>query len=88
MPITFRLPEAIEQQLRQEFADLNHAAKEATLVELYRQAKITHFELGQALELSYSQTDDLLKRYRVTEDLLSPDEHAAQVAGLRKLLNR
>ncbi len=88
MPITFRLPEAVEQHLREEFADLDQAAKEAALVELYRQGKITHFELAQALGLSRCQADDLLKRHGVTEDLLTREEHATQVAGLRKLLDR
>ena len=88
MPITFRLPEAVEQHLREEFADLDQAAKEATLVELYRQGKITHFELAQALGLSRCQVDGFLKRYGVTGDLLTREEHGAQVAGLRKLLDR
>ena len=88
MPITFRLPEAVEQHLREEFADLDQAAKEAALVELYRQGKITHFELAQALGLSRCQADGLLKRHGVTEDLLTHEEHGAQVAGLRKLLDR
>jgi len=88
MPITFRLPEAVEQHLREEFADLDQAAKEAALVELYRQGKITHFELAQALGHSRCQADDLLKRHGVTEDLLTREEHGEQVAGLRKLLDR
>jgi len=35
MTVTFDLPSNIERALRQEFADLNHAAKESALVELY-----------------------------------------------------
>ena len=87
MSITFQLPEAVEQHLRKEFSDLNQAAKEAALVELYRQGKITHFELGQALGLSRCDTDGLLKRHGVTEDLLTREEHKAQIDGLRKLLD-
>ncbi len=88
MPITFRLPETVEQRLREEFADLDQAAKEAALVELYRQGKITHFELAQALGLSRCQADGFLKQHGVTGDLLTREEHGAQVAGLRKLLDR
>lgn len=86
MTITFQLPETVEQRLRKEFSDIEQAAKEAALVELYRQNKITFFELGQALGLAGCETNDLLRRHGVTEDLLNWDEHEAQLAGLRKLL--
>jgi hypothetical protein len=86
MAITFQLPETVEQHLREVFADLDQAAKEAALVELYRQDKITHFELAQALGLSRCETDGVLQRHGVTEDLLTSAEHEAQLAGLRKLL--
>ena len=38
--ISFDLPAAVEDQLRRELADLDVAAKEAALVELYRQGRI------------------------------------------------
>lgn len=74
MAISFEVPIEIEQRLRNEVHDLGQAAKEATLVEFYRQRRLTHHELAQALKLSRFQTDALLKRYRVTEDLMSVDE--------------
>ena len=88
MAITFQLPETIERHLREEFNDVDQVAKEAALVELYRQGKIGHFQLGQALGLSRYEVDGILKQHGVTEDLLSSDEHQAQLAGLRKLLSR
>ena len=88
MAITFQLPETVEQHLREEFPDIDQTAKEAALVELYRQDKISHFELGQALGLSRCGTDELLRRHHVTEDLLTSEEHEAQLAGLRKLLSQ
>lgn len=45
--------------------------KEAALVELYRQERISRPELLPALDLPRHQTDDLLKRPGVTEDLIS-----------------
>jgi hypothetical protein len=46
VPITFELPAAIEQQLRGRWADFDAVAKEAALVELYRQGKLTRSPQG------------------------------------------
>jgi hypothetical protein len=51
MAVTFELPVMIEQLLRREWADFDAVAKEAALVELYRQAKLTHPQLAAALGL-------------------------------------
>lgn len=88
MAIAFELPGGIEQRLRRDYTDVNQAAKEATLVEFYRQSKISHYELSQALGLSRCETDGVLNRHGVTEDLLTSEEHEAQLAGLRELLKR
>jgi hypothetical protein len=74
MAVKFDLPTDIEQRLRRELGDLDHAAKEAALVELYRQQSLTQPQLAHALGLSRDQTDALLKRHGVTEDLLTPAE--------------
>jgi hypothetical protein len=87
MPVTFELPPIIEKQLRDEWADFDAVAKEAALVELYRQAKLTHHQLATALGLDRFATDELLKRHHVTEDLLSAEELGAQLITLRKLVN-
>lgn len=84
MTIRFELPAEVEQLLRREFRDLDQAAKEAALVELYRQAKLTHHQLSQALALSRFETDALLKRHHVTEDLLSVEEFNRQADDLRR----
>jgi hypothetical protein len=88
MAISFQLPDSVEQHLRESCADLDQVAKEAALVELYRQDKITHSELAQALGLGRIETDEVLASHGVTEDLLTSREHEAQLAGLRKLLRR
>lgn len=41
MSISFELPMGVEEQLRRDCANLNVVAKEAELVELYRQGRIT-----------------------------------------------
>jgi hypothetical protein len=88
MAITFELPMLIEQQLRGEWADFDAVAKEAALVELYRQAKLTHFQLATSLGLDRFATDELLKRHQVTEDLQSAEALSSQIAALRKLVDQ
>lgn len=86
MSITFELPIAIEEQLRRDHANLDVVAKEAALVELYRQGRITHHQLGLSLDKSRFEVDELLKRHRVTEDLDSAEHVAEQITTLRRLL--
>lgn len=74
MPITFDIPQDLEKNLAQQLGDLNQAAKEAALVELYRQGRISRPELSRALDLSRYETDGLLKRHCVTEDLITIEE--------------
>ncbi len=88
MTITFSLPQDIERLLAQEGRDLSLVTKEAALVELYRQEKISHGQLAQGLGLSRYETDAVLKRHGVTEDLITPEELSAQVEAVRTLLDR
>ena len=82
MTISFTLPPDIEQSLRQSVGDLDGAAKEAALIELYRQDEITQSELGRALGLSRLETESLLKKHNVTEDFPSNAEIDAALARL------
>jgi len=86
MSVTFVLPESLEKELREKLGDLDRAAKEAALVELYRQERLTRHQLGQALDLSRFETDAVLKRHKVTEDLVGLHEHEEQMANLRRLM--
>ena len=86
--ISFQLPDNIEKQLREELGDVDAAAKEAALVELYRQGQLSHGKLAEGLGVSRYETDALLKRHNVTEDLLTREEFDEQVIGLRKLLGQ
>jgi Uncharacterised protein family (UPF0175) len=69
MIISFDLPQEIEQQIRTNGADLERKAREAFLVELYREHTITQHQLGEALGLDDYETDGVLKRYGVGYDL-------------------
>jgi Uncharacterised protein family (UPF0175) len=88
MAITFDLPAMIERQLRGEWADFDAVAKEAALVELYRQEKLTHHQLATALDLDRFAADELLTRHQVTEDLVSAETLGSQLVTLRKLVDR
>ncbi len=57
MTISFELPHDIEQLIRTNGADLNGKAREAFLVELYREDTITHGQLSRALGLDSDDTD-------------------------------
>lgn len=86
MAVTFQLDTALEAQLRREVHDLDQAAKEATLVDLYRQGKLSHVELAQSLTLDRFQTEAVLKRHNVTEDLPTIEELEADRRTLEQLL--
>jgi Uncharacterised protein family (UPF0175) len=85
--IRFDLPASVEDQLRRELADLGVVAKEAALVELYRQERITHHQLGLSLGLERHETNGLLKRHKVVEDLPRAEELAEQILSLRRLID-
>ncbi len=82
MTLSIDIPSEVEQRLRAQNPDLESEAKEAMLVELYRQDKLTHHELCQALEFERFETDALLKRHNVIEDLPTDTEYQAALARL------
>jgi hypothetical protein len=69
MNISFEISHDIEQQLRTDGADLNREAKEVYLMEQYRQAKLSHRQLQEALGLSFHATEQLLKKRGLGQDL-------------------
>ena len=82
MIITFELPHDIEHRLQANGADLNGKAREAFLVELYREDAITHGQLGRALGLDSYDTDGVLKKHGVYLEI-SAEELRAEAAALR-----
>ena len=69
MTISFEIPQELEQQIRTDGVDLDRDAKEVYLMEQYRQAKITHRQLEEALDLSFHETERLLKQRNLGQDL-------------------
>lgn len=83
MNISFEIPKEIEQEVSGSVADLNAEAREAYLVNLYREDRITHHQLAQALGLSRLETDGVLKRHQVSSGVTA-EEMRAQAAALRE----
>ncbi len=83
MTIAFEIPRDIEQQIGSDGADLNRDAKEVYLMEQYRQARITHRQLEEALDLSFQETELLLKQRGLGQDL-DIEEFEASRQLLRK----
>jgi hypothetical protein len=69
MTIVFEIPHDVEQQIRTDGADLNRDAKEVYLMEQYRQARITHRQLEDALDLGFHETAQLLKQRGLGQDM-------------------
>lgn len=88
MAVTIQLPPDVERRLRAANSNLDSDAKEAMLVELYRQNKLSRYELSVALELNRPETDALLKRHQVSEDLPTADELESDLERARQLLSR
>jgi predicted HTH domain antitoxin len=85
MAVNFQLPMDLEQTLRHDLKDLDAEAKEALLVALYRQGKLSHHALSEALGLDRFETEDVLRKHNVTEDLGTVEEHLAEVRSIEEL---
>ena len=84
--ITFELPDDVERQLATLTGSADAAAKEAALVELYRQGQISHGVLAECLGVSRMDPDAVLGRHGVAEDLPTVAEFHDQVQALRARL--
>lgn len=82
MNISYEIPQDIEQELRTDGRDVNGEAKEAYLVDLYRQERISHRQLADALGLNRYETDGVLKRHEVSPNVTA-QEMCAQATVLK-----
>ena len=69
MSISFEIPHDLEQQLRTEGVDPNREAKEIYLMEQFRQARMTHRQLEEALGLSFHEAEVRLKERGLGQDI-------------------
>ena len=80
MNVSFEIPQDIEQEIRTNGLDMNREAKEAYLVELYRQERISHRQLAEALGLNRYETDGVLKRHKVSPNVTAQEMRAQALA--------
>ena len=83
MTISFDIPRDIEQELAGSMPDLNAEARESFLLSLYREDRITHHQLGQALGLGRLETEAVLKRHKVSSGVTA-EELRAQAAAFHE----
>lgn len=84
MAVTVEFPAELERRLRAETPNFEAEAKEALLVEMYRQEKLTRFELAQALGMQRLEVDAVLHKHKVTVDLPTDSEMKDQIRWLRE----
>jgi predicted HTH domain antitoxin len=87
MNISFDLPRNIERLVCLKGADPSREAKEAYLFELYRQERISHDELSEALGLGFHQTQQLIKEHGAGDDF-TLEEFEAERKVLREMERR
>jgi hypothetical protein len=87
MTIRFELPQDIEQQVRANGADLNREANVAYLLDLYRQERISHAQLREALDVSFHEAEMLIKEHGAGHDI-AVAEFEAEREFLKKARQR
>ena len=87
MTICFDIPQNIERRVRVEGADPSREAKEAYLIDLYRQERISHDDLGEALGLGFHETQQLIKVHGAGDDFTLA-EFEAERTVLREVERR
>jgi hypothetical protein len=87
MSVSFELPPEIESVLRTSGVDPSREARELYLLELYRQDRISHAQLREALGVSFHEAERLIKEHGVGHDM-SVEEFEAGRELLRKARQR
>jgi predicted HTH domain antitoxin len=86
--ISFDLPDSAERHLATLSENVDAAAKEAAVVEPYRQGQLSHGALAECLGISRTEVDALLQRHGVTEDLQTVADFREQLEAIRIRLRR
>jgi hypothetical protein len=82
MRISFEIPPDIEELLRPDLGGLEVKARDAFLLELYREGRISHAVLRESLGLGFDEIERLIKERGMGQDL-SLDEYEEGRAALR-----
>ena len=86
--ISSDLPDSVERHLATLSDNVDAVAKEAAVVELYRQGQLSHGALAECLGMTRTEVDSLLTRHGVTEDLPTVAEFREQLEAIRNRLRR
>jgi len=87
MAIRFELPKKIEDDLRGELGDLDQAAKEALLIECYREGRVSIGYLAEALDMGVVEADAWLQKRGVPLNY-TPEDLRADVEVLERILTK
>ena len=71
LKVTLDLPAEVEERLRRETPNLDADVKETYALELFRQGKLSHYELSRVLGLDRFATDAYLQQHKVFEGSLT-----------------
>ncbi len=86
MTISIQLPPSIEEQLRNEWGDLDRAAKAALALEAYRTEKLSIGQVAEILGLTLYETEGIMKERGIAAPFSLADlEHDR--ATLKQLFN-
>lgn len=83
MNISFEIPQTIEEELSASVDDLNADARETYLVSLYREDRIAHHQLAEALGLTRIETDGVLKQHKISSGP-TLEELRTEIGSLRE----
>jgi len=86
MTLTFDVPADLEEVVRAAHPDLDNFVREILGIQMFREEVFSHYWLRRFLDIYRDQADALLKKYRVTEQMLTSEDIQADVASLEKLL--
>jgi predicted HTH domain antitoxin len=86
--VTLEFPAELEARLRQENQNFDADVKEAYALELFRQGRLSHYELSQVLGLDRFDTDALLKRRHIFEGSMTAGDLEADRETLERLMGR
>ena len=86
MIVSFDLPANVQQMLSSTGRDPGQIAKEALLLEMFRQQQLSHCELAQELGLDRTETDALLVQHGIYDQSLTSEDVEADHQTLQKVL--
>jgi len=86
--VTLSFPAELEEKLRRETPNLDVDVREAYLLELFRQGRLSHYELACVLGLDRFETDAWLKRHKLFEGSVTMADLEADRQTLDRVMSK